>query len=76
MKPTPFDPLSPTTDAPARPLALSAHAAAEMLGISARTLWTLTNAGEIPHARIGRRVVYPLADLESWLAARTKGGER
>lgn len=45
-----------------------------MLGISARTLWTLTNSGEIPHARIGRRVVYPLADLESWLAARTEGG--
>lgn len=74
MTTTPTHPLAPSTDSTARPLALNATDAARMLGISARTLWTLTNSGEIPHARIGRRVIYPLTDLESWLASRTKGG--
>ncbi len=59
---------------PLAPLALNAHDAAKMLGISTRTLWTLTNSGAIPHARVGRRVLYPLADVEQWLATRTKGG--
>lgn len=67
----------PGTDAPAHePLVLRAPAAAKMLAISLRTLWLKTNTGEIPHARIGRSVVYPLAALRTWLESRTIGGER
>jgi len=45
--------------------------AAKRLGISERTLWTLTDAGEIPVVRIGRRVLYDLADLRAFVE-RTK----
>lgn len=53
------------------PLALSAIDAARRIGISPRLLWTLTKENRIPHARIGRRVVYPVAALEDWLAQQT-----
>lgn len=50
------------------------HEGAKMLGISTRTLWTLTNAGEIPHVRIGRRVLLNVSAVREWIAARTEGG--
>lgn len=37
---------------------VDAREAARRLGISTRTLWTLTNRGELPAARIGRAVRY------------------
>jgi len=48
-------------------LALRAKDAAVALGISERTLWTLTNTGEIPHGRIGRAIVYPVDRLREYL---------
>lgn len=41
--------------------------AADLLAISERTLWSLTNANEIPHIRIGRSVRYAVSDLEAWI---------
>jgi len=41
-----------------QPLLFNAAKAAETLGISARSLWTLTQAGTIPHIRLGHRVLY------------------
>lgn len=64
-----------TTPVPA--LALRPKEAARALGIGERKLWSLTNAGELPHARIGRAVVYPVRELETWLSAQTgKRGNR
>jgi excisionase family DNA binding protein len=62
----------------ARPLALRPKDAAGMLGIGARLLWSMTNRGEVPHVRLGRAVLYPVAELERWLAEQTrpKGGRR
>ena len=40
------------------PLLFNAAKAAETLGISTRSLWTLTQAGTIPHIRLGYRVLY------------------
>lgn len=40
------------------PLLINATKAAEKLGISPRSLWTLTQAGTIPHVRLGHRVMY------------------
>ena len=40
------------------PLLFNATKAAETLGISTRSLWTLTQAGTIPHVRLGHRVLY------------------
>jgi len=57
-------------------LALRAAEAAESLGISERLLWSKTNAGEVPHIRIGRAILYPVDGLRNWLhqQAETKGG--
>jgi excisionase family DNA binding protein len=54
------------------PLALRSKEAAKVLGISARLLWTYTKCNDVPHMRIGRRILYPLAALHAWLEARTK----
>lgn len=56
------------------PILVGIDDAARLLGVSSRTVWTMTNAGELPHLRIGRRVLYPLADLHRWVAERTSGG--
>lgn len=54
--------------APTPRLALRPRDAAAALGIGERLLWSLTNAGRIPHVRVGRTVLYPVAALEQWLA--------
>jgi excisionase family DNA binding protein len=55
------------------PLALRPRAAAEMLGISVRFLWDLTQRGEVPCVRLGngrrRAVLYPVKSLREWLAS-------
>ena len=44
-------------------LSLRPRQAAKALGIGERLLWSKTNAGEIPHLRIGRAIVYPVGML-------------
>lgn len=48
-------------------LAVNRREAARMLGISERLLWTWTNSGRVPHARMGGRILYPLDLLRAWL---------
>jgi len=48
--------------------------AAELLAISERKLWELSNRGEIRHLRIGRAVRYDVADLVTWIEERKEGG--
>ena len=50
-------------------LLLKPEEAAEALAISPRTLWALTNSGEIPKLKIGRCVRYDVDDLRAWVAA-------
>ena len=52
------------------PLALRPREAAAALGISERKLWSLTQAGEVPHLKLDRVTLYPVAALEDWLARR------
>lgn len=59
---------------PLEPLALRARDAARLLGISERSLWSLTKCGDVPHVRIGRTVTYPVEALRAWLKKRSKGG--
>lgn len=49
------------------PLLLTAPRAAEALAISERTLWDLTNRGEIRSIKIGRLVRYSIAELRRWI---------
>lgn len=57
------------------PLALRPRDAAKALGISPRHLWQLTKDGRIPCVRVGagkrRTVLYPVAELQAWLAQQT-----
>ena len=55
-------------------LLLTAKETANALAISERKLWGMTASGEIPHVRIGKCQRYPVADLQRWIAAQTKGG--
>ena len=61
-------------DADDESLLLSAREAAHRLRVSERTLWTLTQRGDVPHVRIGRRVLYRPATLNAWLATREQTG--
>jgi excisionase family DNA binding protein len=48
-------------------LAVGAVEAARLLGVSERHLWSMTKCGQIPHAKCGRRILYPVKLLEQWL---------
>jgi Helix-turn-helix domain len=67
---------SPAPDAglkpvPNLPLAFRHEVAARALGISPRTLWSLTKAGRIPHVRLGACVIYPVPGLVAFLEQQT-----
>ncbi len=51
-------------------LALRPKEAAEALGLSERKLRAMRS--ELPHARLGEVVVFPVQPLRSWLADRVK----
>lgn len=60
----------PTTTKPARSvpvLALSMDEAAEALNLGSRKVWSLCRAGKLPHVKVGRRVLIPVAALERYL---------
>lgn len=56
------------------PIALRPREAAAALGVSRRTLSTLTADREsgIPHVRLGGCLLYPSRELQDWLASRVK----
>lgn len=57
---------------PNLPLAMRPKVAARAMGISPRTLWSLTKAGLIPYARIGAKcVVYPVPAMQRFLEEQT-----
>ena len=61
--------------APGTPIVLGLRPkdAARALGIGTRLLWSLTNSGVIPHVRLtGKCIIYPVAALEAFLAAKVK----
>ena len=49
------------------PLAYRHKEAAQALGICERTLWALTQRGEVPHVKTGKVVLYPVSLLRRWL---------
>ncbi|MEW4564872.1 helix-turn-helix domain-containing protein [Bremerella sp. JC770] len=56
------------------PILVGADKAAPLLSISRRLLWTLTQAGEIPHTRIRNRVLYSPRKLREWIDRQSQGG--
>ena len=53
-------------------LALRPKDAAKALGIGERKLWELTadRTSGIPHVRFGKAILYPVRELQDWLAQR------
>lgn len=56
------------------PLLIDAVSAAKLLSISQKTLWLYTQSGDIPHRRIGSRVLYPLALLRAYAESTSVSG--
>ena len=48
-------------------LALRCSEVATSLGVSERFIWDLVKRDEIPHLRIGRRVVFPTRAVSDWM---------
>lgn len=55
---------------PPEQLLVDVPTAAKLLAIGKRTLWRLSDSGEIPPIKIGRAVRYAVADLEGFIARR------
>ena len=51
------------------PLLIGVKAAAAVLALGERTLWSLTNCRAIPSRKIGRSVRYSPDELHAWIAA-------
>lgn len=50
------------------PQMLDYTSAAEFLGVKVGTLYSMVSRGQVPHTRIGRRLVrFPRPALEAWL---------
>ena len=55
-------------DAP--PEVLNVEQVAALLGLNRNTVYDAANRGEIPHRRIGRRLIFSRAAVLEWLAAK------
>ena len=69
---------SPVTSESAQPfpLLVDSVVAAKLLGMGTRKLWAMTNAGTIPHVRLGRNIRYSVPALNDWIAAQLQGGSK
>lgn len=52
-------------------LAVDYREAGRLLGVSARTIWALVDAGELPAFRVGRAVRIEVEELHRFIARRT-----
>jgi excisionase family DNA binding protein len=59
------------TNTKLEPLTVSVAEAAELLGVSARSVWLMLAKGTLPATRLGRRTLVPLAAVKALVAART-----
>ena len=57
-----------------QPLLVSTRDAAKMLGICQRTLWTLTDRGDLPRVKFGQIVRYSVDDLRAFIARKREVG--
>jgi excisionase family DNA binding protein len=55
-------------------LAISVKEAAALLGVSADLVYEWCRRGEIPHRRMGRRILISREGLARWLADGNSGG--
>ena len=65
--------MSTVNNSNAPPILVSEREAGRLLGVTPRTVFAFRQRGEIPHVKIGSRVLYPLAALERFVAENTEG---
>jgi excisionase family DNA binding protein len=70
ISPPPSAEANRAAGAHAEPLLVTADEAARLLAVSPRTLWSLTDAGEILPVRIGRSVRYSVGELQAFVRRR------
>lgn len=58
-----------TTATPLKPIQVGEPQAAEITGVCGKTLYNARRRGELGFVRVGSRVLYPIAELERWVAA-------
>jgi len=46
-----------------------------MLGIGKNTMYAAVASGQIPHVKVGTRILIPVARLEQWLEENTRYGD-
>jgi excisionase family DNA binding protein len=56
------------------PICVSPRTAAETLGISHNSMRALLRRGEIPHRRMGSRILVPVAALHAYAGVPQSGG--
>lgn len=54
-------------ESPIPRLALRPRETAVALGMSEKTIWTLTKEGRLPAIKVGTRVLYPIHLLRQWM---------
>lgn len=70
-------PFNRITEKTPEPIAVRPQQAAEMIGVSERTLRELLRQGEIKHAKLDRAVLILVSELKAFIERRTQkeGGE-
>lgn len=61
--------------APEQQEVLSADEAARLLGVNRKTVYDAAGRGEIPHRRLGKRIIFSRAALLDWLACKPASEE-
>ena len=56
--------------------AITVKETAEMLRVSASKIQTMVALQEIPHVRLGRRILFFRSDVESWLNGKMVAGKK
>lgn len=46
----------------------SADEVAELLGLDRKSVYAAAKHNQIPHRRVGRRILFPRAAIEAWLS--------
>lgn len=56
-------------------LAVSVKQAAKLIGVGKNTMYAAVAAGDVPHVKVGRRILIPVSRLEQWLEEHTQEGQ-
>ena len=59
-----------------KPVIMTADEVAELLGVNRKTIYEAAARGEIPHRRLGRRLIFERGCMLSWLRQAASSEEK